>query len=130
MKRQPKGAVLVTDAARSQEELVRSRHIRYMVMMGVRVGFLVLGATVVSLRPAPLWPWLVLCVTGMVLLPWFAVLVANDRPARSKTERAASELAHRPKQQAAIEQHPLDGMKHLIVDSEVVRERHREGQHS
>ena len=39
--------------------------------------------------------WLVLCLAGMVFLPWAAVLIANDRPPKSKAERAADEMAHR-----------------------------------
>jgi hypothetical protein len=94
---------LITNAARSQEELFRDRHRRYLLMMGGRAGLLVLGTILVSMRPPLMWPSLALCVVGMVLLPWIAVLVANDRPARKRTERAAFTLAHEPKP-AAIEQ--------------------------
>ena len=99
MKKQSERPVLITNAARSQQEQLRSRHTRYLVMMGVRVGLLVVGTVVVSVRPPLLWLWLALCVAGMVLLPWIAVLIANDRPARSK----------------AVTGH------HLMVDAAVVR---------
>jgi hypothetical protein len=36
----------------------------------------VLASTHVPLLPL----WLVLCVVGMIFLPWFAVILANDRP--------------------------------------------------
>jgi Flp pilus assembly protein TadB len=93
MRKQSDRAVLITDAARSQQELFRDRHVRYLLLMSARAGCLVLGAVLVSVHPPLLWPWLVLCVVGMVLLPWVAVLVANDRPARSKAERAGAERA-------------------------------------
>ncbi|WP_250032792.1 DUF3099 domain-containing protein [Paractinoplanes maris] len=100
MNKSSKQPFLITSAARSQEELFRARHRRYLLMMSGRAGLLVLGTVVVSVRPPVMWPWLVLCVAGMVLLPWIAVLVANDRPARPTTERAASTLADEPRQTA------------------------------
>jgi len=81
---------LITDAARSQSEQLRSREIRYVTMMGLRAGCLVLGAILLSLRPPLLALWLILCAAGMVLLPWAAVLIANDRPARTRAERSAA----------------------------------------
>jgi hypothetical protein len=43
---------------------------------------------------APLLPlWLTLCVVAMVLLPWFAVLLANDRP--PKEQHRLSHRLHR-----------------------------------
>jgi len=74
--------VVITDAQQSQDDQLRSRQIRYLVMMSVRAGCLILAAVLVSLR-VPLLPvWLVLCVGAMILLPWLAVLIANDRPVK------------------------------------------------
>jgi hypothetical protein len=87
VKKQPERPVVITNAARSQGEQLRSREIRYVTMMGLRVGCLIAGAILISVRPPLLPLWLVLCAAGMVLLPWMAVLIANDRPARSKAER-------------------------------------------
>ena len=114
--------MLITDASRSQGEQLRSREIRYVTMMGLRVACLIAGAILISVRPPLLPVWLVLCAAGMVLLPWMAVLIANDRPAKSKAERAASELAKEQARQAALEQHPVKDPEYLTVDSEVVRE--------
>src|SRR5688572_30166323 len=83
-------------------------------MMGLRAVCLILGAVLISVRPPLLPVWLILCAAGMVFLPWAAVLIANDRPARSKAERAASALAQ--KQQAALEQHSIEDLDYLIVD--------------
>lgn len=84
MKKQPERPVLITDAARSQDDQLRSRQIRYVSMMGVRTLCLITGAVLVSIRPPLLPLWLVLCALGMVLLPWMAVLIANDRPPKHK----------------------------------------------
>jgi hypothetical protein len=81
--------VLITDAARSQSEQLRSRQVRYVTMMGLRAGCLILGAILISVKPPLLPLWLILCAAGMVFLPWAAVLIANDRPPKSKAERNA-----------------------------------------
>jgi DUF3099 family protein len=82
--------VLITDAPEDPEKELRHREIRYVIMMLTRALCLVAGAILVSTRP-PLWPlWLVLCIVGMVLLPWLAVILANDRPPKTKAERLAA----------------------------------------
>jgi hypothetical protein len=80
VKKQPERPVLITDAARSQGDQLRSREIRYVMMMGLRVTCLIVGAVLISVKPPLLPLWLILCAAGMVLLPWMAVLIANDRP--------------------------------------------------
>lgn len=85
--------VLITDAERSQDDQLRNRQIRYATMMGLRVVCLVVAAVLVGLRVPLLWLWLPLCVAGMVLLPWMAVLMANDRPPREK--HRVSRIWHR-----------------------------------
>lgn len=73
---------LITDAERSLEEELRGREIRYVVMMSLRAVCVIVGAILVMVK-APLLPlWLVICVTGAVVLPWAAVLLANDRGPR------------------------------------------------
>ena len=80
--------VLITDAPEDPEKELRRREIRYVAMMLLRAACLVAGAVVVTTKP-PLWVvWLILCVVGMVLLPWLAVILANDRPPKTKAERA------------------------------------------
>lgn len=84
MKRSAGKPVLITDAERSQDDQLRTREIRYAVMMGLRVVCLVVGALLAYAR-VPLWGlWAALCVAGMVLLPWTAVIIANDRPPRAE----------------------------------------------
>lgn len=79
MKRRAARPVVITDAARSQEDQLRIRTIRYVVMMSIRVVCLVLAVVVVTLKPPLLGLWLLLCALGMTVIPWMAVVLANDR---------------------------------------------------
>ena len=92
VKKQPERPVLITDAARSQGDQLRSREIRYVTMMGLRVSCLILGAILISAKPPLLPLWLILCAAGMVFLPWAAVLIANDRPPKGKAPRPVPRL--------------------------------------
>lgn len=68
---------VVTGAEPSQAEQLRSRQKRYLLMMGLRLVCLLAGAVAYSVKLVWLIP---ICVVGMVVLPWMAVLLANDRP--------------------------------------------------
>lgn len=95
VKRQPERPVLITDAVRSQDDQLRSRQIRYVVMMSIRAGCLVLGAILIS-ADVPLLPvWLSLCAVGMVVIPWLAVLLANDGPPKQR-QRSANRYQPEP----------------------------------
>ena len=121
MKKQPERPVLITDAARSQDEQFRSRQIRYVTMMGLRAACLITGAILISAHPPLLPVWLIMCALGMVILPWAAVLIANDRPARSKAERAASAAAReQERQQASLAQHSAEEVEYITIDAEPV----------
>src|SRR5436190_22580689 len=77
--------VLITDAAVSREEQFAARKRRYVLLMGGRLLLFVLAATTYALSP-----WLAAALLALsVPLPWMAVLIANDAPARR------SEDAHR-----------------------------------
>jgi hypothetical protein len=74
--------ILITDAEESLDKQRHSREIRYITMMGLRILCLIL-AGILAVQKVPLLPlWLGLCAAGMVLLPWVAVLIANDRPVK------------------------------------------------
>jgi hypothetical protein len=88
-------------------------------MMGLRAACLIVGAILISAQPPLLPVWLILCAAGMVVLPWAAVLIANDRPARSKAERAATAAEHE-KQQPTLAQHSAEDVEYLTIDSEIV----------
>ena len=117
MRKQHERPVLITDAARSQGEQLRSREIRYVTMMGIRVACLIAGAIVLSVRPPLLPLWLALCAVGMVLLPWMAVIIANDRPARSKSERTRPRS--QPPATPALDQQPSDDRAGRIIDGDL-----------
>jgi hypothetical protein len=76
--------VVITDAERSQDDQLRAREIRYVIMMGLRLVCVVVAGVLVGLK-VPLLPlWLALCVAGAILLPWLAVILANDRPPKEE----------------------------------------------
>jgi Protein of unknown function (DUF3099) len=108
---------LITDAARSQREQLRSREIRYVTMMGLRLSCLIAGAVVISLKPPLLPLWLGLCAAGMVLLPWMAVIIANDRLPMSKAERG--KLRQGPPSSGALEQDSAEERNRRTIDGEV-----------
>jgi hypothetical protein len=89
---------LITDAAEDSNGL-RRREIRYVTMMLIRALCLIAGAIIITTKP-PLASRLVLCVLGMVLIPWLAVIRANDRPANTKAERAAAGRPRMPERPA------------------------------
>lgn len=71
--------VLITEAAPSYQEQFDARRRRYAIMMAMRVPLLV--AAVFAYR---IW-WLALILILLSIpLPWMAVLIANDRPARRR----------------------------------------------
>lgn len=84
MKRKAARPILITGAERSQAEQLHSRQVRYVVMMSIRGVCLVVAAVLVSTKAPLLWLWLPLCLLGMVLIPWLAVLLANDRPPKEQ----------------------------------------------
>jgi hypothetical protein len=73
--------VLITDAARSYEEELRTRKRRYALMMGMRLPCMVLAAVFYQT------PWLAVALLVLSIpLPWMAVLIANDRLPRKREE--------------------------------------------
>ena len=100
--------VLITDAADDPEKELRRREIRYVTMMLIRVGCLIASAFVVVQKP-PLWQlWATLLVAGAVVLPWLAVLLANDRPPK---RRGPARPTPTTEATSAIEQR-----EHKIID--------------
>jgi cell division septal protein FtsQ len=69
----------ITSLPASPEVERRNRMIKYSMAMGIRVVCIVLMLFVQG------W-WLVLCVLGAILLPYFAVVVANVKIAPSGTD--------------------------------------------
>ena len=70
--------VLITNAAVSEEDQLSARKRRYVVLMGGRLALFLLAAVTY-----PVSAWLAVGLLAMSLpLPWMAVLIANDAPAR------------------------------------------------
>ncbi|CAN5285159.1 DUF3099 domain-containing protein [soil metagenome] len=69
--------VLITDAQRSRIEEHNARRKRYTITMGLRIVCLVFAAVFYQ----TVWLMAILVVLACVL-PWMAVLIANDRPPR------------------------------------------------
>lgn len=117
VRRQTHRPVLITSAQRSQDDQLRSRQIRYVVMMSIRAVCLVLAALLVTLQVPLLGLWVTLCLTGMVLLPWLAVILANDGPPKDKhrLRHHAPPAAPEPHALPPSASHP-DGAR--VIDAE------------
>src|SRR3954447_6523927 len=80
---------LITAAEPSYDEQFRARRKRYVIMMSMRVPFLVAAALLYHT------PWLAITlIVVSIPLPWCAVLVANDRPARKRRVIAPAAVNH------------------------------------
>ncbi|MBE9373068.1 DUF3099 domain-containing protein [Saccharopolyspora sp. HNM0983] len=74
--------VLITEAQPSYDDQQAVRRRKYAIMMSFRIPCLVLAAVIFQVWQ--LW-WLSLIVLAVSIpLPWMAVLIANDRPAKKK----------------------------------------------
>jgi Protein of unknown function (DUF3099) len=72
-------ATVITEAEPSYDEQLRARRKRYVIMMSMRVPCLILATLLYQT------PWLAILVIAISIpLPWMAVLIANDRPARKR----------------------------------------------
>ena len=76
--------VLITRAAPAYEEQHRQRVRKYLTIMSFRIPALVLAAIAYGIWHNGLISLAILVAS--IPLPWIAVLVANDRPPRSRDE--------------------------------------------
>jgi len=91
--------VLITEAEPSLDEQFRVRRKKYSIMMATRAVCLVLAAVTYHT------PWLMaIFVVGAVVLPWMAVIIANDRPPK-KAEKPNRYAGH-PQPSRALEAPP------------------------
>ncbi|HYN95076.1 MAG TPA: DUF3099 domain-containing protein [Pilimelia sp.] len=117
MRHEPYRPILITDARQSQDDQLRSRKLRYTVMMGVRVGCLILGGALVAVDAPLLAVWLPVCAVGMVLIPWLAVLIANDRPPKDE-HRLMSRFSARRTEEIPPRALPAEPAAHRVIDGE------------
>ena len=106
---------LITDAERSPLDELRSRQRRYFIMMGIR-ALCVIVAGIVVMNDLPLLPlWLTICVAGAVILPWTAVMLANDgapKPQHRLMNRFRRETPPPPAT------HALPEREHKVIDAD------------
>lgn len=93
--------VLITEAEPSLDDQFHARKKKYAIMMSTRAVCLVLAA--VFYRT---WWLLAIFVAGAAVLPWMAVLIANDRP--PKKARKINRYAGHPDPGRAIAAPPGD----------------------
>ncbi|OJF84207.1 hypothetical protein NS14008_10865 [Nocardia seriolae] len=75
---------LITEAQTSLEQQHRARVRRYIIIMSFRIPCLIGAAAAYGLWHS--W-WISLLIIGVSIpLPWIAVLIANDRPPRTREE--------------------------------------------
>lgn len=72
--------VLITEAAPSMIDQQAARKRRYAITMAIRSVALILAAVFYQI----VWLMVILAILGTVL-PWIAVVMANDRPPKAKT---------------------------------------------
>jgi Flp pilus assembly protein TadB len=77
---------LITTAPESGDDEFDRRRAKYAIMMTLRVVAVIAAATTYRIS---IWLALAFVVAGMIL-PWCAVIIANDRPAKKRIERLGS----------------------------------------
>lgn len=93
-------AFLITRAENSPEEQHRARVKRYLFLMAFRVPALILACIVYGMTENGLLALAVVAIS--IPLPWAAVLLANDRPARKRGEVAEYHYGHHDREEHAL----------------------------
>ena len=88
--------VLITEAQPSQEAQFRRRRRKYVIMMSTRTVCIILAAATYHI-----WWLLTIFIIGAAVLPWMAVIIANDRAPRKA--RRVNRYAGRPDPARALE---------------------------
>lgn len=105
---------LVTGAAISREQEFRSRQRRYLMTMGLRIALLVVAALVARYSMAAA----ILIGLASAVLPWIAVLMANDGPPKSsKYSRRVAPHGQYERALAASPYHRADLANRIIDES-------------
>jgi hypothetical protein len=102
--------VLITSAAPSYEEEHRARVRKYLTLMAFRVPALILAAVAYGAWHNGLISLAIVAVS--VPLPWMAVLIANDRPPRSRDEPKRFDVRRRTPLFPRAEQPALERPQH------------------
>lgn len=116
-------AVLITNAQQALDEQHRARVRRYLLLMAFRVPALVIAGIVFSATGNG---WIALGIVALSIpLPWVAVLMANDRPARKRGEvphyKYGADHEDSPR---ALDDGTNRALDHRIVDSTTTEAEH------
>lgn len=96
--------VLITEAAPSYDDQLRSRKRKYALMMSMRIPFLIAAVACYQI-----WWLALLLILLSVPLPWMAVLIANDRPPRRSEKVNRYRSADQARQLEARDHPVIDG---------------------
>jgi hypothetical protein len=108
---------VITDADESPADELRRRQARYIAMMTVRAVCLVLAAVLAMARVPWLGLWVAICLVGAVLLPWLAVMLANDRAPKPE-HRLRNRLRTAPQPQATAQPAITQRRNPTVIDAE------------
>lgn len=92
--------VSITDAQPSRAAELHRREVRYVLMMTFRAVCLVVATILVYNHVPLLGLWIPFLLFAMLVVPWLAVILANDRPPKSQY-RLAGKLHHGHRDSAA-----------------------------
>lgn len=119
------GPILITEAAVSYDEEFAARKKRYSLIMACRIPCLVLaGIFGIAFQ----WPWVAVAfIVLSVPLPWVAVLIANDRPAKkaeksNRYKRESTQLGAVPDARIIEAAEMLEGRSPYVGHSERPRQ--------
>ncbi|PVZ14282.1 DUF3099 domain-containing protein [Actinomycetospora cinnamomea] len=119
------GPILITEAQVSYDEEFAARKKRYSLIMAFRIPCLVLaGIAGIGFQR----PWVAVAfIVLSVPLPWVAVLIANDRPAKkaekaNRFKRGDRELGGVPDARIIEAAEVLDGRRPFVGESERPRQ--------
>jgi hypothetical protein len=98
---------VITEAEESIPDQLRRREIRYAWMMGLRAVCVIAAVLITAAKVPYSMVWVGLCIAGMVLLPWIAVLVANDRLPKKESRFSAHFGGHPARGRALPPADPL-----------------------
>lgn len=116
VRREPR-PMRITDAAPSHAEELHRREVRYVVMMGIRALCLILATVLVTTHAPYLVIWVPILVLGAVVIPWLAVVIANDRAPKRQYRVGGRYGPQAPNQRALTNEAP-DSTERKIIDAD------------
>lgn len=116
MRRQPR-PMQITDAPPSHAEEIHRREVRYVVMMCVRAVCLILATVLVTARVPLLVIWVPILIAGAVVIPWLAVVIANDRGPK-RLYRIDGRLNRQPPEQRVLTAAEAEERERKVIDAD------------